>query len=124
MVMPKQKEIEIPLLQVLMDMGGSGKPSEIYPKVTQKFPELTKEEVQQTLSSGTNKWTNRIQWVRQKLPNHLLKELKILQQRENANIPIRSLNAVMQALSPEIVKIESYAIPGRLYEHGYRAAEC
>ncbi|MBO8161780.1 MAG: restriction endonuclease [Thermosipho sp. (in: Bacteria)] len=65
--MPKQREIEIPLLQVLFEIGGSGKPSEIYPLVTQKFPQLTQEDLQATLASGGNKWTNRIQWVRQKL---------------------------------------------------------
>jgi len=65
--MPKQNEIEFPLLQVLFEMGGKGKPSDIYPLVTKKFPQLTEEDLQNIMPSGGNKWTNRIQWVRQKL---------------------------------------------------------
>jgi len=67
MSMPKQSEIEFPLLQVLIEIGGKGKPSIIYPLVSKKFPQLTQEDVQKTLSSGGNKWNNRIQWVRQRL---------------------------------------------------------
>lgn len=65
--MPKQSEIELPLLQVLIEIGGKGKPSEIYPLVSKKFPQLTKEDLQEKIVSGSNKWTNRIQWVRHQL---------------------------------------------------------
>ena len=67
MTMPKQSEIEVPLLEVLNSLGGSGKPKEIYPLITKKFPELTQEDLNEIMVSGGNKWTNRIQWVRQKL---------------------------------------------------------
>ena len=67
MVMPKQSEMEIPLLEVINSLGGSGKPKEIYPLIANKFSQLTQEDFNETLSSGGNKWTNRIQWVRQKL---------------------------------------------------------
>jgi restriction system protein len=67
MVMPKQSEIEIPLLEVLISLEGQGKPKEIYPMVTKKFPNLTQEDLDERMESGGNKWTNRIQWVRQKL---------------------------------------------------------
>ncbi|HBV95883.1 MAG TPA: hypothetical protein DEF36_02375 [Desulfotomaculum sp.] len=67
MTMPKQTEIELPLLQVLLELGGKGKPSDIYPLVTKKFPQLTQDDLQITMASGANKWHNRIQWVRQKL---------------------------------------------------------
>lgn len=67
MALPKQTEIEIPLLEVLVEMGGKGKTKEIYPLVTKKFPSITDEDLQITLVSGGNKWTNSIQWTRQRL---------------------------------------------------------
>lgn len=66
-MLPKQKDIEIPLLEVLMEIGGKGEPKDIYPLVTTKFPQITEEDLLETLPSGPNKWTNRIQWVRQSL---------------------------------------------------------
>jgi restriction system protein len=66
-MLPKQKDIEVPLLEVLMALGGQGKPKEIYPLVTKKFPEIREEDLAETLPSGGNRWTNRIQWVRQRL---------------------------------------------------------
>ena len=67
MVLPKQKDIEIPLLEVLVEIGGRGRPKDIYPLVTKKFPQIREEDLIETLSSGSHKWTNRIQWVRQSL---------------------------------------------------------
>ncbi len=68
-MLPKQSEIEIPLLQVLVEIGGQGKPKDIYPLVTKKFPEIREEDLLEELASrgNKNKWTNRIQWVRQHL---------------------------------------------------------
>jgi len=63
-MLPKQKDIEIPLLQVLVELGGEGRPKEIYPLVTAKFPTVPKEDFLEQISRGMNKWTNRIQWVR------------------------------------------------------------
>ena len=65
--MPKQSEIEIPLLKCLEEMKGQGKPLEIYVRVAKLFPQLTDADLAETLPSGGNKWKNRIQWVRQKL---------------------------------------------------------
>lgn len=67
MSMPKQPEIEIPLLEVISSLGGNGQPKEIYPLVTNKFPQLSQIDLIETIVSGGNKWTNRIQWVRHKL---------------------------------------------------------
>lgn len=67
MVLPKQKDVEIPLLEVLVELGGQGNPKDIYPLVTNKFTQLREEDLLETLPSGANKWTNRIQWVRQSL---------------------------------------------------------
>jgi len=66
-MLPKQREIEIPLLEVLVEIGGEGEPREIYPLVTGKFPDLREDDLAERLPSGGNKWTNRIQWVRQRL---------------------------------------------------------
>lgn len=66
-MLPKQKDVEIPLLQVLVELGGQGKAKEIYPLVTKKFPQITEKDLAESLPSGGNKWTNRIQWVRQAL---------------------------------------------------------
>jgi restriction system protein len=66
-MLPKQKDIEVPLLEVLMELGGQGRTKEIYPLVTKKFPEIKDEDLTEALPSGGFKWTNRIQWVRQSL---------------------------------------------------------
>ena len=66
-MLPKQKDVDVPLLEVLVELGGQGKPKEIYPLVTKKFPDITEEDLRETISSGGNRWKNRIQWVRQRL---------------------------------------------------------
>lgn len=67
-MMPKQTEIELPLLEVLASMpGGQGRPREIYPLLNKRFPGLTAQDLEERLDSGTPKWTNRVQWVRQAL---------------------------------------------------------
>lgn len=66
-MLPKQRDIEVPLLEVLVEIGGQGRPKEIYPLVTRKFPQIREEDVAETLPSGSNRWTNRVQWARQTL---------------------------------------------------------
>ena len=65
----KQIEIEIPLLQALAKLGGEGKPRDVYPIVTTHFPQLTVEEQEERFENypSTRKWTNLVQWVRQRL---------------------------------------------------------
>jgi hypothetical protein len=67
MALPKQKEVEIPLLHSIEAMGGEVKPLEVYPKVTAYFPQITEDDLKETIAGGINKWTNRIQWARQSL---------------------------------------------------------
>ncbi len=69
MAYPRQFEIEIPLLQTLEELGGSGKPKEIYPRITKHFPQLTEEDLVAKLPSSpaTFKWYNLVQWCRQGL---------------------------------------------------------
>lgn len=66
-MLPNQRDIELPLLEVLVELGGQGDTKEIYPRVTRKFPNIKEEDLIETLPSGPNKWQNRIQWVRQAL---------------------------------------------------------
>ncbi|MDC3960935.1 restriction endonuclease [Polyangium jinanense] len=67
-MIPKQSQIELPLLQVLARFpGGEAKPSDVYPLLEKRFPNLTKEDLVEQLESGSSKWTNRVQWVRQSL---------------------------------------------------------
>ena len=67
MALPKQKEVEIPLLRSIEAMGGEVKPLEVYPKVTAYFPQIAEDDLKETIAGGINKWTNRIQWARQSL---------------------------------------------------------
>ena len=51
-MLPKQRDVEVPLLEVLVALGGEGRPKDIYPLVTQKFPEIREEDLLETLPSG------------------------------------------------------------------------
>ena len=67
MALPSDRDVQIVLLQVIQEAGGQAKPRDVYPRVTARFPRLTPEDLAGTLPSGANRWTNRIQWMRQKL---------------------------------------------------------
>jgi restriction system protein len=66
---PKQREIEVPLLAALEQLGGEARPRDVYPLVTRNFPDLTLEEQELRLEStpSTPKWHNLIAWVRMTL---------------------------------------------------------
>jgi restriction system protein len=66
-MMPREIEIQLPLLKCLEELGGSARPQELYPRIKKCFPGLTEADIAETLPSGGNKWTNRVQWVRQRL---------------------------------------------------------
>ena len=67
-MLPSQKEIEIPLLEILVEISGQGRPAKIYPLVRKKFPTIPDLAFTETVASGnTNKWTNKVQWVRHTL---------------------------------------------------------
>ena len=69
MPFPRQAEIELPLLEVLAELGGEAKPRDVYPLVATRFPLLTVEEQEQRLENypSIRKWSNLVQWVRQRL---------------------------------------------------------
>jgi restriction system protein len=66
---PKQAEIEVPLLEALVELGGQGRPRDVYPRVAKRFPQLTQEEQEERLENypSTRKWSNLVQWIRQRL---------------------------------------------------------
>jgi restriction system protein len=66
---PKQAEIEVPLLEALVELGGEARPRDIYPRVAKRFPNLTEEEQEERLENypSTRKWSNLVQWIRQRL---------------------------------------------------------
>jgi restriction system protein len=67
-MMPKQSQIEVPLLDVLAGFPtGEAKPTDVYPLLEKRFPGMTKQDLAEQLDSGGAKWTNRVQWVRQSL---------------------------------------------------------
>lgn len=66
-MLPKQRELELPLLRTLQELGGRARPSEIYPRLRKLFPDVSEADLAATLPSGANKWRNCIAWVRQKL---------------------------------------------------------
>src|SRR5438270_11851345 len=69
MSLPKQSEIELPLLKVLNQLGGKAEPKELYPRIAEMFPALTAEDLTARLPSSpsTFRWRNLVQWSRQKL---------------------------------------------------------
>ena len=67
MALPKMKEIELALLSEIEAAGGTTRPRDVYHKVTVHFPQITDCDLRETISSGANRWTNRVQWVRQRL---------------------------------------------------------
>lgn len=67
MPLPREKDIELPLLKALVELGGEARPRDIYPLVTRAFPELTEADLAERTDAGAPRWTNRIQWVRQTL---------------------------------------------------------
>ena len=66
---PRQADIELPLLEALLELGGEGRPRDVYPLVAKRFPQLTPEELEERLPNypSTRKWSNLVQWVRQRL---------------------------------------------------------
>lgn len=69
MTFPKQIEIEVPLLATLVELGGDARPRDVYALVAKHFPQLTPEDQEVRFENypSTRKWSNLVQWVRQRL---------------------------------------------------------
>ena len=64
MPIPLQKDIQIPLLHLIHDMGGEVKPRNVYDRLADYFV-LTEKECQEMQPSGVNRrFNNRVQWAR------------------------------------------------------------
>jgi len=61
---PKDKDVEVPLLKVLLELGGEGKSRDIISLLTKRFPKITKKELEKNLLTGDNKWETRIDFVK------------------------------------------------------------
>lgn len=68
-MLPSQKDIELPLLEVLEKLGGKGSPEEISLLVAKKFPQITDADLKEVRKSGANKWKNINEFVRNTLKN-------------------------------------------------------
>ena len=66
-MLPKQVDMELPLLKALQSLGGQPKAQAVYPAIEKHFPDVTPVDLAERLVTGGSKWTNRIQWVRQAL---------------------------------------------------------
>lgn len=67
MTLPTQSKVEIPLLEELDKAGGSLPVKEAVKRVTSHFPQITRNDLTDKLSSGAFRWTNRVRWARQNL---------------------------------------------------------
>ena len=67
MALPKQSEVEIPLLSEIAKAGGRAKPRELYPRLAALFPHITEDDLKATMKDGHNRWANTVQWARQAL---------------------------------------------------------
>lgn len=61
----KQSDLELPLLRVLVQLGGAGRPQDICPLVIEQSGCITEGDLAERIQSGTHKLTHRLQWVRQ-----------------------------------------------------------
>lgn len=69
MPFPRQIDIEVPLLATLVELGGDARPRDVYALVAKHFPQLTPEDQEVRFENypSTRKWSNLVQWVRQRL---------------------------------------------------------
>ena len=73
---PSHKRLGYAIITSLLELGNEARSIDVYPLVTEKFPELTKADLLEKVPSGANKWINKIQWARASLKNQGLVESK------------------------------------------------
>lgn len=64
---PSRPDVEVPLLRVLLDLGGEAKPSEVYEPLAAQFPSMTAEERKAPRANGEPQWENDVRFARQEL---------------------------------------------------------
>jgi restriction system protein len=64
MALPKESNIQLPLLKVIATAGGELTVQLAVERIAKFYDELTSEDQTQALASGVNKWSNRVQWAK------------------------------------------------------------
>lgn len=64
---PKHKDVEIALLEVLVELGGQGRPRDVHPQVIKKLAQTKGQDRAAQLPSDDNNWANRIRRAKQRL---------------------------------------------------------
>lgn len=68
MVLPTERNVDLPLLKVLADASGPLPMGTAIDNVTKFFPKITQEDLASRLKDDrTSRWRNSVQWVRQRL---------------------------------------------------------
>lgn len=69
MAFPIRREVQLPLLQVISDVGGSAQVARdsISDKVAKYFPQITPNELERVRPDGNTHWYNLVAWVRYEL---------------------------------------------------------
>jgi len=64
----RQSEYDLPILEALIEMGGSGRTQEVLNRIYEKIKDRLKPDDLERLSSGTDiRWRNAVMWERDKL---------------------------------------------------------
>lgn len=66
-MIPKQRQIEVPLLTVLAGRGGSARPSEVFEDIKKHLPGLTQADLLELRPTGESRFENTVRWARQTL---------------------------------------------------------
>lgn len=66
-MIPKQRQIEVPLLTVLADRGGSARPSDVFEGIKKHLPELNEADLLELRPTGESRFENTVRWARQTL---------------------------------------------------------
>lgn len=66
MAFPIRREVQLPLLQVISDMGGMAQVSRdaLIDEVAKYFPQITPDEFERVRPDGITHWYNLVAWVR------------------------------------------------------------
>lgn len=67
MAYPKRSEMQVPLLQTLIDLGGEARPTEVYDPMAAMFPAMTSAERNEPRQNGEPQWENDVRFTRQDL---------------------------------------------------------
>lgn len=65
--MPNHADIEVPLLRVLITLGGRAHARDVIKHVTTMFPQVTQDDLTALQPGGTKRWDNRVRWVKETL---------------------------------------------------------